>query len=50
LKSVRILRQDGAHIKRYNLDVQQVMNGIDTPLFYMQAGDIIYVREKFSWF
>jgi polysaccharide export outer membrane protein len=50
LKSVRILRQDGSHIKNYDLNVQQVMNGIDAPLFYMQAGDIIYVREKFSWF
>lgn len=50
LKNVEILRQDGNHLHAYYINVKDWMAGKDVDLFYMKPGDIIYVREKFTWF
>ncbi len=50
LKSVTVLRQEGTHLKSYHLNLRNVMQGKDEEPFYMKPSDIIYVKEKFSWF
>lgn len=49
LKHVRVLRQDGTRVKTYDLNLKaQMDNGVEQ--FYLQPGDIIFVKEKFTWF
>ncbi len=50
LKAVTVLRWEGSHLQTYHLDLKSVMKGKDEKRFYMQPGDILYVREKFTWF
>jgi polysaccharide export outer membrane protein len=48
LKSVMVIRRDGAGYKTFKLDLKKAMAGKETEPFYMEPGDIIWVREKFS--
>lgn len=51
LKSVTVLRHVGDRLEKYTLDLKKVMKeGQYERPFYMQPGDIIYVKEKFTWF
>lgn len=48
LKSVMVIRRDGAGYKTFKLDLKKAMAGKETEPFYLEPGDIIWVREKFS--
>jgi hypothetical protein len=48
LKSVMVIRRDGVGYKNYKLDLKKAMAGKESEPFYMEPGDIIWVREKFS--
>lgn len=50
LKAVTVLRQDTGNVKKITLNLRDVLSGSKNEQFYLKAGDIIYVREKFSWF
>ena len=51
LKAVSVLRRVGDRLEHYTLDLKKVMKeGQYGHPFYMQPGDIIYVKEKFTWF
>jgi polysaccharide export outer membrane protein len=50
LKNVTVLRWEGSHLQTYHLDLKSVMKGKNGERFYMQPGDVIYVREIFTWF
>jgi polysaccharide export outer membrane protein len=50
LKSITVLRREGGHIEHFGLNLKKVISGDGDDTFYMKPGDIIYVRERFSWF
>ena len=50
LKSVKVLRQDGAQLKSFTVNLKTVMQGKEAVQFYLKPADIIYVPEKFTWF
>jgi polysaccharide export outer membrane protein len=50
LKSVVVIRKDGAGYKNFKLDLKKAMDGKEIEPFYLDPGDIIRVREKFSFF
>jgi len=49
-KTVTVLRNESGQTKRFTLNLKAVLNGKDTEPFYLQAYDVIYVPERFSWF
>jgi polysaccharide biosynthesis/export protein len=50
MKAVRVIRQDGAQVKNYYLNMKAVLDGVETEPFYLRAHDVVYVPEKISWF
>jgi protein involved in polysaccharide export with SLBB domain len=50
LKDVTVLRQEGASLKHYSLDLQSTLEGKQSQSFYLRPSDIVYIRERFSWF
>lgn len=50
LKSVTVLRQENGHLRSYTVDIRSILEGISDEQFYMKANDIIFVRERFTWF
>lgn len=50
LKEVTVLRQETGHVKKIVLNLKDVLSGTTTEQLYLKPGDIIYIREKFSWF
>jgi polysaccharide biosynthesis/export protein len=50
LKAVTVLRQDAGHVKKIIINLKDVLSGTTTEQLYLKPGDIIYIREKFSWF
>ncbi len=51
-KHVLVIRQKpgSANYERITLDLQSVLDGHQTTLFYLQPGDVVHVPEKFAWF
>ena len=49
-KAVVVIRQENGGVKRFTLDLQKILDGKATEIFYLQPSDTIYVPEKFSWF
>jgi polysaccharide biosynthesis/export protein len=49
-KSVVVLRWENAHLQSYHLNLRNVLKGKDEKRFYMEPGDILLVKEKFTWF
>jgi polysaccharide export outer membrane protein len=47
---VRVIRNEGARVRNYTLNLKAVLQGRQSTPFYLQPSDIIYVPEKFSWF
>jgi polysaccharide export outer membrane protein len=51
LKNVTVLRQEVDHLNKFTMNMRKIMEGInDDQPFYLKPGDIVYVKEKFSWF
>ncbi|MGH7995401.1 MAG: polysaccharide biosynthesis/export family protein [Opitutaceae bacterium] len=51
-KDVTLIRhkQGSKDYAYYTLNLQNVLDGKQKDLFYLQTGDILHVPEKFSWF
>ncbi len=49
-KSVTVLRWENSHLQSYSLNLRNVLKGKDEKRFYMEPGDILLVKEKFTWF
>ncbi len=49
-KAVTVIRNESGTTKKFTLDLQAVLDGRENRPFYLQAYDVIYVPEKFSWF
>jgi len=50
MKAVVVIRQEGDHVRKYTLNLKEVMDGKAGAPFYLKPGDVIYVPEKFNWF
>lgn len=50
LKKVKIVRQQGASVQTFILDIQKVIDGKKGEPFQLKPGDIIIVPERFVWF
>lgn len=50
LKNVRITRNDHGLIKTFHLNLDEILSGRSSELFYLAPSDIIYVPQKFQWF
>ena len=50
LKSVTVRRRENGHIKVYNLNLKKALQGTGGEEFYLKPQDIIFVRERFTWF
>ena len=49
-KAVRVIRQEGNHVKNYYVNMKAVLEGVESEPFYLQAYDHVYVPEKITWF
>lgn len=49
-KTVTIIRQEAGQTKNFTVNLKAVLDGKETQPFYLQAHDVIFVPEKFSWF
>jgi polysaccharide export outer membrane protein len=49
-KAVTVIRQENGLTKNFTLNLKAVLDGKDSQPFYLQAYDVIFVPEKFSWF
>jgi polysaccharide export outer membrane protein len=49
-KAVRVIRQEGNQVKTYYVNMKDVLNGVVSEPFYLEAHDHVYVPEKISWF
>jgi polysaccharide export outer membrane protein len=50
LKSVTVRRRENGHTKIYNLNLKKALQGTGGGEFYLKPQDIIFVRERFTWF
>lgn len=49
-KAVVVVRREENRMRRFTLDLKQVLDGGETEPFFLKPSDIVYVPEKFSWF
>jgi polysaccharide biosynthesis/export protein len=49
-KSVQVIRQEDGKTKNFTLNLKGLLEGKPIEPFYLQAYDVVYVPEKFSWF
>lgn len=49
-KAVTVIRNDSGQTKRFQLNLKAVLEGKESEPFYLQAYDVVYVPERFSWF
>jgi polysaccharide export outer membrane protein len=49
-KAVTVIRNEGGITKNFTLNLKAVLEGRKNQPFYLQAYDIVYVPERFSWF
>jgi len=50
-KEVTVLREDSeGKVTTFKLNMKAVLDGKPATPFYMKPSDVIFVREKFSWF
>ena len=50
MKAVTVIRSDSGRTTNYKVNLQAVLDGKANEPFYLQAYDVVYVPEKFSWF
>jgi polysaccharide biosynthesis/export protein len=49
-KAVTVIRQESGQTKNFTLNLKAVLEGKNAQPFYLEAYDVVYVPEKFSWF
>lgn len=49
-KAVTVIRNEGGQTKNYTVNLKAVLEGKQSEPFYLQAYDVVYVPERFSWF
>jgi hypothetical protein len=49
-KEVLVLREGGGEMTTFRLNLKDTLEGRNTKPFYVRPSDVVYVREKFSWF
>ena len=50
IKSVKVIRTQGAEVKTFILDFRDVLAGKKSEPFYVRPSDIVFVPEKFTLF
>jgi polysaccharide export outer membrane protein len=50
LKDVTVIRRQGTHEERRHLNLKKELQGGGGEPFFLQPSDIIFVRERFTWF
>jgi polysaccharide export outer membrane protein len=50
LKDITLVRQENGRTKNFHLNLRDVLDGKRTDAFYLKPSDIIYVRERFTWY
>ena len=48
--AVTVIRYEDGQVKNYTLNLKLALEGQQIDPFYLRAGDIIYVPERFAWF
>lgn len=49
-KAVTVIRNDKGKTKHFTVNLKAVLDGKESDPFYLQAYDVVYVPERFSWF
>ncbi len=49
-KAVTVIRQESGRTQHYTLNLKSILQGKSIEPFYLQAYDVVYVPERFSWF
>ena len=50
LKDVVVIRRQGGREERYHLNLRLELKGHGSEPFWLQPSDIVFVRERFTWF
>ena len=51
LKQVTVIRQqEGRDAHYYHFNLKKALQGVSSEPFYLQPSDIVFVKERFSWF
>lgn len=50
LKDVTVIRRQGECEEQYHLNLKRHLQGQGGESFYLQPSDIVFVRERFTWF
>ena len=50
MQAVTIIREENGRTQNYTVNLQSILQGKSTTLFYLKRGDTVFVPEKFSWF
>ena len=50
LKQVTVIRKVGGKEEQIHLNLQEELQGKKNEGFYLQPSDIVYVKERFTWF
>jgi polysaccharide export outer membrane protein len=50
LKDVTVIRRQGGREEQHHLNLKQELQGRGNETFYLQPSDIVFVRERFTWF
>lgn len=49
-KEVLVLREGASGLTTFKFNLKETLEGRSAPSFFVKPSDVIYVREKFSWF
>ncbi len=49
-KSVTVIRNDNGQTRHFTVNLKAILDGKASEPFYLQAYDVVYVPERFSWF
>jgi len=50
LTEVVVVRQENGQSRKYSLNLQKILEGVQLPPFYLKPFDTVYVPEKFYWY
>jgi polysaccharide export outer membrane protein len=50
MQAVTIIREENGQTHNYTVNLQNIIEGKSSALFYLKRGDTVFVSEKFSWF
>lgn len=50
MRAVVVTRQENGQYKNYTVNLKEVLEGRQPEPFYLKPSDVVFVRQKFSWF